>query len=549
VVTSLNSAFLNAFYGQPSTGGVDANLLTAWAKAKAGVGVDTTTAAQDPNAPLAPVWTPGISPNDASLVQRALANRAFFDVDAKLYSDLGATGDYKRLFALYSGLTTLNALAGQAESGSLSKVERSRIEAQFTRGLTELQDFFAQQQFEDMRLAQADRVDAAQTTLALPVKSEDYTTGIVHRGALYETVSGLAANARFDIVATSAVGTQRRVEIDLAQMGSIPRTLGNVVGFINNKLSAAGASSRLETVDQTPKTTNLFVGGQVIQQRYSGPKQFALKVDVRAGERVALEPVAAQPAFYVVGDVTGGARLIKLSDTSEAAGQPHFLDRPGATADPIGAHVSTGYAGGAFEQRSNVMASADPNNVEDALRAAGEAVMKLQFADGRTLSVSTAWRKGDQEAWRALAGQSNDAAMMGDLAERLNQLLHEQGVGARVEAWEDNGEHGLSVFGDESVKVSSLAIGAQNLQFETIYPPGMVGGLRDGVFARRFEAAAVAGASELFIGNQTFAITAGATAHAITLDGGEEGMTAAELADALNVQLRKKSVAAAKKRF
>ena len=43
---------------------------------------------------------------------------------------------------------------------------------------------------------------------------------------------------------------------------------------------------------------------------YTGPKQYALKVDVRAGEKVAFGPMAAKPAFYAVGDVAGGARLI-----------------------------------------------------------------------------------------------------------------------------------------------------------------------------------------------------------------------------------------------
>ena len=78
-----------------STTGVDSSLLTAWTKAKAGIGVNTTAATQDPNAPIAPVWTPGISPADSVLMQRALSNKAFFDTNAKLYSDLGATGDYR----------------------------------------------------------------------------------------------------------------------------------------------------------------------------------------------------------------------------------------------------------------------------------------------------------------------------------------------------------------------------------------------------------------------------------------------------------------------
>lgn len=540
VNNTLNTAFLNAWFN-PS-GGVGADMLAAWASAKAGVGQNTAALTQDPNAPLAPVWTPGVSPSAEALVQRAITNKAFFDTGAKLYSDLGATGDYKKLFALYSGLTTLQALAGRAEDTTLSKTQQAQTLAQFARGLDELKTFFAQQQFDDIRLAQADRVDAAQTTLALPMRNEDYTTAVIHRGGLYDKVSGLAGDAKFEIVATSGAGTERRVAIDLAQMGAIPRTLGNVVSYINGRLSAAGAVSRIETVDQTPKTNTIVVGGKAMTTRYTGAKQYALKVDVRAGETVAFEPVAGKPAFYAVGDVANGARLIKLEDVNGAAGQPVWLERPDATDDPIGAYVSTGFLGAGYEQRSNALMSvSEGNKFETALRAAGEAVLRLQFADGRTLSVTTGWRAGDQEAWLG----SDDAGIMGDLAERLSQLLHEQGVAAKVVAWEDDGKHGLSVLSDDLVGASQLSIGGHNVAFETIDPPNMLGGLRDGVFARRFEAGAVAGASELFTGKQTFTITSGGTAQTITIDGGEDGIDAAELAEKLNEQLRTKNIPAA----
>lgn len=542
MVSPLNVTLLNALYGSGTTsGGVDATLLATWAKARAGVGVNASTLAQDPNAPLAPVWTPGVSPSEEALVQRALSAKPFFDIGAKLYSDLGATGDYKRLFALYSGLTTLQALAGRSEDTTLNKTQQAQTLAQFTRGLEELQTFFAQQKFDDIRFAQADRVDAAQTTLALPVKSEDYTTAVIHRGGLYQTVTGLASDAKFDIVATSAAGTERRVAIDLSQMGSIPRTLGNVVSFINGRLSAAGASSRLETVDQTPKETTIVLAGRTITQRYTGSKQYALKVDVRAGERVAFEPVAARPAFYAVGDVKGGARLIKLEDVGGAAAQAVLLDRPGATLDPIGAQIGAGFTGAVFEQRSNALMSSGVNAFEDLVRGAGEAILKVQLADGRTISVMTGWRAGDQEAWLG----TDDAAIMGDLAERLTQLLHEQGVAATVSAWEDDGNHGLSVFTGDMATASSLSIGAKAAVLAAVDPPGMTGGLRDGVFARRFETGVVAAASDLFVDDQRFSISTALGAQTIVIDGGEDGIDAATLAERLNEELRKRGINAA----
>jgi len=557
LVGPINSAVAQALFGQsvdsPSVG---ADVLVAWAKARAGIGVDVQAATQDPNAPIAPVWTPGVSPSAEALIQRALANKPFFDVGAKLYSDLGASGDYRRLFALYSGLTTLQALAGRAEDKQLSTTQQAQTQAQFARGLSELEAFFAQQQFEDMRLVQGDRVDAAQTSFALPSKSEDYQTGVIHKGGLYDKVAGLASDAKFTILATSLGGTVRNVSIDLAEMASIPRTLGNVISFINGKLTAAGASSRLEAVDLTPKTSTIKLGSRTIETRYIGPKQYALKVDVRAGERVAFEPVAPKPAFYVVGSTANGARLIKLEDVGGAAGQPVWLDRPLATADPIGAYVATGWYGpGApyaappssmLEQRTSALMSSGANNFEDKLRAAGEAVLKLDLGDGRTVSVTTAWRSDDLEAWRVRDGESEDRAILDDLAERLTQLLHEQGVAAGVDVWEDGaGNLGLSLFSGDLVRASSLTIGGKIASLETIAPPAQIGGLRDGVVARRFEAGAVAASTDLFVGPQTFVVTTSSQAHTITIDGGEDGIDATALASQLNAKLAEKGINAA----
>lgn len=553
LVSSINSSFVSALFGTSTTesSGISADLLVASAKARAGI-VDTSTVTQDPNAPLAAVWTPGISPSAAALVQRALDRKAFFDTGAKLYSDLGATGDYRRLFALHTGISTLHALAAKAEEKDLSKTERAQAQAQFQRGLAELEAFFGQEKFDDVRLAQGDRVDSTQTTLALPSKSEDYVTGLMHRGGLYDRVAGLAADAKFTIVATSVGGTVRNVSIDLSEMGSVTRTLSNVISFVNGKLSAAGASSRLEAVDQTPKTNTVVVSGRAVETRYTGPKQYALKVDVRAGERVAFEATGANPAFYAVGTTSSGARLIKLEDVGDVAGQPHWLVRPSATADPIGANIGTGWygvgapytsvSGSVGETRTNALTS---NSYEEALRAAGEAVLKLDLGDGRTVSLTTGWRSDDLEAWRARAGESEERAMLDDLAERMTQLLHEQGITAAVDVWEDGGELGLSVITGDQVRASSLTISGKTTLLTAVEQPGAIGGLADGVFARRFEAGAVAGASDLFVGDQTFTFTTASGEQTIVIGGGDTGVDGATLAERLNLKLKERGIAAA----
>ncbi|HCK83198.1 MAG TPA: hypothetical protein DHW63_01345, partial [Hyphomonadaceae bacterium] len=349
---------------------------------------------------------------------------------------------------------------------------------------------------------------------------------------------------------------ERRVAIDLTEMGSITRSLGAVVSFVNTKLGVAGVASRLEAVDQTPKTSTIVIAGEAKTVRYTGLKQYALKVDVRAGERVAFETDAPQPAFYAVGQAGNGARLIKLEDVGGEAGLPSLLTRPGATADPIGAHVATGWFGpgasystapaGAYEQRTNVLTSDGANNFETALRAPGEAMLQLRFTDGRKLAVSTAWRDDDLENWRVRSGENQDRAILDDLAERLTQLLHEQGIAAGVDVWENGAERGLSFLSGDFVSVEGFSVSGRAATLEATDPPGMVGGLRDGVFARRFEVGAVAAASDLFVGAQSFVFTTADSAQStITVDGATAGIDAATLVTQLNEKLRAAGLAAA----
>lgn len=558
MVGPINSTVASLLFGQSSgsaTTGLDADLLTSWAKAKVGQAIDLKELSKDPNAPVVEPWTPGIALSSDSYVQRALTGKAFFDTNTQLYADVGATGDYRRLYALHSGVSALQALAAAAGADKITRTDKARLTQEFERGLKELEGFFSTQKFEDVRLAQGDRVDAAQTTLALPMTSEDYLTGIIHRGSLSDAVLGLDKDAKFTMVVTGASGVAKAIAIDLSQMGSIPRSLGAVISFINTQLSANGVATRLAAEDKTPAKSTFVIAGRTIESRYTGPKQYALRVDVRGGEAVSFEPTAARPAFYAVGAVAGGARLIKLEDVGDQAGQPVKLDRPGATADPVGPGVATGWLGpgspyqsaptGAYEVRTNPLFSDASNNFETAIRAPGEAVLKLAFDDGRVLTVSTAWRSDDIEGWRQRTGESSDRAIADDLAERLTQLLHEQGVAAGVDVVADGSNLSFSIKTGDFVKASSLAISGRSATLTPVDPPNMVGGLREGVAARRFEATAVAASGALFQGAQDFTITTAKGTESITIDGGDTGVDGATIAARLNIELRSRGIDAA----
>lgn len=551
-----------SFFGLNTTStttsfGVDASLLTAWASARAGIGAtDIVEVGADPNAPTSP-WTPGYTPANAALAAAALAGKAFFDPKAARYADLSMGDDYRQLFAMYQGIKTLHALAEAAEGKNLSATERARIEAAFARGAAELQAYVGGASLDGVNVYQGDRVDASTSRLGIPVLTRDYTTPALVRGSVTGLIPGLPSDAKFDIVATTLAGTEKRVTIDLAEMGSIPRSLGSIVSFANAKLAGAGVQTRLAATNLAPKTQQVKVGSETVTRAYTGPGQWALKVNVNGGERIAFEAAATKPAFYVAGTTSNGGSLIKLEDSSGAAGQPIWVTRPDATQDAVGAFLAAGFLGAgapyqtapasAWETRTSVLVSDGETNTEPLLRAAGEAVLKVSLEDGRSLSITTAWRAADLEAWRIRDGESDDIGMLDDLAERLTQLLHEQGVAAGIDLFTTADGSGFSIFSGDGVKIDSLTISGRSINLEPGREPdgGFVGGLRGGIFARRFETGAVADIGDLFTGRQTFVFGMPGGAKTISIDGGEDGITAEALAEKLNAELLKKGVPAA----
>ncbi|MGE3142954.1 MAG: hypothetical protein AB7L65_06505, partial [Hyphomonadaceae bacterium] len=537
--------------------GVSADLLGAWALSR--VAAANTAKADplaDPNAPYAP-WEVGYPmPEDEKLADAVLNGGKFFDLSAARYADPSVEGDYARLFALHSGLKTLSVLTTMLQDEKLNSVQRTRIETVFRRGEAELKTFMAAQDFEGVTVALGDRVDAAKTTLGVRMASEDYMTAQIHKGSLTDTVSGLDPNAKFDIVALTASGATRRVSIDLSEMGSLPRSLGAIVSFANSKLATANVQTRLQAVNQAPKTTEAYVGGQTFTRAYTGPPLYALKVDVRGGEKISFEPIDANPAFYVLGQSATGARLVKLEDVLGAAGEPVRLLRPAASADPTGALA--GYVGAgepylsapaeAYERRTGKLVdSAGNTTTESSLAAAGEATLRLAFADGRTLSVTTAWRADHIETWRVRDGEDVEAARLDDLAERLTQLLHEQGLPAGLDVWTDGqGGAGLSLYAGDLVRIEGLTISGRTVALTDEGEPagGLDGGLRAGVFARRFEAANVETTGELFEGAQVFTLSLASGSKTITIDAGDDGLSAEDVAQQLNDKLAENGISA-----
>jgi hypothetical protein len=157
------------------------------------------------------------------------------------------------------------------------------------------------------------------------------------------------------------VNTTSTVAIDFDEMGAQPRTLSNVITYINQKLTSAGAVSRVasQRIPAVPKT--IQAGGKTVTLP-AGPDQWALKIKADSGETVTFSAPTTSPAIYVaqsVGDpnpdgkaatddgVTQRQLLKFQTDTSaalpaplQAAGEANWVDGR-VFAENLGAEVKT----------------------------------------------------------------------------------------------------------------------------------------------------------------------------------------------------------------
>jgi len=116
--------------------GIDSSVLLAMFQSRAGV--PTNGAANfGPAAvkqPTAPWYKQPTAAETTAQVKAALQGRKLIDESAAKLDVAGASDDYKKLFALYQGLTTLSGVASQANAKGLQALDKARIQQVFAKG-------------------------------------------------------------------------------------------------------------------------------------------------------------------------------------------------------------------------------------------------------------------------------------------------------------------------------------------------------------------------------------------------------------------------------
>lgn len=276
--------------------------------------------------PTPPWSSTAKAPPQSDLLRAALAGRKLINEDGARLDVPGASADYRKLFALYQGLESLNALTNRAGTKGVGTTELAQLQRRFASGLGEVGGWLGTADFDGVRVVQGTISAISKSTGGVGRDSAISVTAPIHEGDPDLVSPAFTGPVAFEITARTVAGTTR-VAIDLADMGTTPRSLSNVLTHINGKLEAAGVESRMgrEPVKAEPRT--LTVAGKTVTLP-AGPDRYALVVRGVSTETIGFS-AAASDAVYVVQQSGAGRELLKFQADGGAA--PAAVARPGET--------------------------------------------------------------------------------------------------------------------------------------------------------------------------------------------------------------------------
>jgi hypothetical protein len=254
-------------------------------------------------APTAP-WQESSQPTPSQLVKSAESGAALFNPSAAQLDLPGASADYKKLFALYSGLNSLFSLATEASGSNVSSLQLSQLQTAFSNGMAQLQTYLGDTSFSSLKLTSGTLQSTQTSSVSTPSQPTTFTTAPLNTtGNSSAVVPAFEGNVSFDVSAAIGGEAPTTVAINLDGMGSTPRTIGNVVDFMNSQLQAAGvfASFSVDTIAATPNT--ITSGNQTITVS-AGNQSFALQLNTNPSETITLSAPQTGAAVFV-GQIVG----------------------------------------------------------------------------------------------------------------------------------------------------------------------------------------------------------------------------------------------------
>ncbi|WP_425998803.1 hypothetical protein [Caulobacter sp. DWR1-3-2b1] len=406
---------------------LDTSVLLGYYQARTGQlnGASASTVSPSKSKAVVPTapWMSG-SAEPSAMVKAALNGRKFVDEAGNATSLKGASGDYKKLFATYQALNTLSAIAARASEKGVTDGELKRLQTALTKGLSEVTAYTQNMSLDQGRLTPGAVMATDRSTVGVPKNVYGYITDTIYSGVSDDEVPKFQGNVSFDL-AVKKFGVTTNVTMDLSQMGATPRTMSNVVSFMNGKLKAEGFETSFAVERKVGEARTVQVNGQPVKLPATGD-DFALRVKGDSTEQLTFTATAASPAVYI----------------TTAAGNPD-PDKDTKTDDAVIENTLTKYsAAGGGQPGGKVFSETLQGTISSVRKTVSGADGSIYMLADVTKDVSGQVIKGDQDV----------ALLKYDSA---GQLLFARSLGATDSASGLN----LAVAADGSVAVAGSVTG------------------------------------------------------------------------------------------
>jgi len=397
VAGSISSSVLLGWY-QSFYGGSGTDPNAAASSTSSSSSTSTSSAATTLYAPTAP-WNETSQPTQSQLVKQAMSGDSLFNPSAAQLDLPNASADYKKLFALYSGLNTLYSIATEASGANVSSLQLSQLQTAFNSGMTQLDKYLGNTTYQNLKLTGGSIQSTQTTSVSTPSQPTSYTTAALNTtGNSSAAVPAFEGNVSFDVNAQVGGNPETTVAINLADMGSTPRTIGNVVSYMNSQLSAAGVFSTFSADPIAPVPDTYTVGNQTVTVS-AGNQSWALQLNTDPSETITLSAPQTGAAVYI-GQVVGNqtsttnsngqtvaadaqSQLLKLNASGDGVVGPS--QGPDATSDTLS---NTSLGSGVNSIQATALAPdgslyvlADVNTTTDGTTPAGGQDVALQQYD------------------------------------------------------------------------------------------------------------------------------------------------------------------------
>ncbi|PZQ55991.1 MAG: transcriptional regulator, partial [Phenylobacterium zucineum] len=234
------------------------------------------------------------------------AGQSFINSEWATSDAPGASEDYNKLFTLYQAINALQGVASAAQADGLTSTQLAAYQRRFAAGLEEIQDYIAKTGFDFVDLTLGTVTDTLKSTVGTARVDATYLSDPLYSGAASDAVPAFAGDIVFDLQ-VNRVGTAAPYEVafDLTEMGDTPRSISNVVSYMNSKLQAAGLDTRVAVVTQPAVPETITVGGQTVEVSAGKPTQ-ALQIKGVSYETLTFSAAETADAVYI-GQSTGDA--------------------------------------------------------------------------------------------------------------------------------------------------------------------------------------------------------------------------------------------------